>query len=40
MNMLVSLDHMIYNVALFKMMNKAKAPYVIEIEKKVVKVYH
>ena len=29
-----SLDHMIYNVALFKMMNKTKAPYVIEIEKR------
>lgn len=29
-----SLDHMIYNVALFKMMNKLNAPYVIEVEKR------
>ena len=29
-----SLDHMVYNVALFKMMNKLNAPYVIEIEKR------
>lgn len=29
-----NLDHLTYNVALFKMMNKANAPYVIEIEKR------
>ena len=29
-----SLDHMVYNVALFKMMNKLNAPYVVEIEKR------
>lgn len=29
-----TLDHMVYNVALFKMMNKLNAPYVIEIEKR------
>lgn len=29
-----SLDHWAYNVALFKMMNKENAPYVIEIEKR------
>ncbi len=28
------LNHMVYNVALFKMMNKLNAPYVIEIEKR------
>ena len=29
-----NLNHMVYNVALFKMMNKLNAPYVIEIEKR------
>ena len=29
-----SLDHISYNVALFKMMNKLSAPYVIQIEKR------
>ena len=29
-----ALNHKIYNVALFKMMNKMNAPYVIEIEKR------
>ena len=29
-----SLDHKLYNVALFKMMNKDHAPYVLDIEKR------
>ena len=29
-----NLDHQSYNVALYKMMNKQNAPYVIEIEKR------